>query len=382
MKIAVCLPSFNESKNIENITKIIDSGLTDFVHKYPGINVEIINVDSNSTDGTVDIFLNTHTKNTKQSLLIHNATGKGSNILAFCKYVVENNIDYCLTIDTDITSATPDWVSNLLEPMINSGFDFVIPIYERSRFEGSTTNHFCFPFIYALTGIVIRQPIAGDFGFSNMIAATLSESKLGNIESIKRYGIDIFMTNTAINRGGKIRQVDLGKKVHAPSFDKMEFMFPQVASSAILSINIGITQKSTLDFQGIKNNILTGSQFTHREAAEVMKQNALSVLSHTSSSTWVDLSLIAKFIDLLSKEILDEKQISDAWIDVFVKWINYYLKPNLDSGEAENAGRELLPFFVLRATSFWFWADTVSGEDVEVALRKQAEMLKDKLNKL
>lgn len=35
MRIAVCLPSFNEAKNIGNITRIVDQGLTDMAFIYP-----------------------------------------------------------------------------------------------------------------------------------------------------------------------------------------------------------------------------------------------------------------------------------------------------------------------------------------------------------
>ncbi len=48
MKIAVCLPSFNEAQNIRKITQIVDQGLTDMTVVYPNLQMEIINFDSNS----------------------------------------------------------------------------------------------------------------------------------------------------------------------------------------------------------------------------------------------------------------------------------------------------------------------------------------------
>lgn len=171
MKIAVCIPSLNEKDNIKNITQIIDQGLVDLISIYPDAQTEIINFDSNSSDGTPDIFILTETKSSKRSEIIKNAAGKGRNIIEFCRYAVENNIDYCLTIDSDIISATSDWVIKLIKPLINNDADYVTPIYEHSRFEGSSTNHFTYPLVYAFMGNVIRQPIAGDFAFTKKIAS-------------------------------------------------------------------------------------------------------------------------------------------------------------------------------------------------------------------
>lgn len=42
----------------------------------------------------------------------------------------------------------PIWIKRFLDPLIENGCDYVTPLYKRSRYEGSTTNHFAFPLIY------------------------------------------------------------------------------------------------------------------------------------------------------------------------------------------------------------------------------------------
>ncbi len=384
MKIAVCLPSFNEKDNIKNITQIVDQGLTDLSFIYPDIQTEIINFDSNSDDGTPDVFISTKTKNPKLSKIITNSTGKGGNIIEFCKYVVKNNIDYCLTIDSDITSATPDWVVKLIQPLINNDTDYVTPIYERSRFEGSSTNHFTFPLVYALTGYIIRQPIAGDFAFTKKIASAISKNKIYKNESIQKYGIDIFMTLTAISVSGKILQVDLGKKIHSPSFNKLEYMFPQIAASALLTINsINLNKKDIIESK-TRGSILSDSNFSHKKEAQEMKRMASIHLNSVSNLEWIDLDLISRYKKASSMINIKEEEMMNLWTSIFSSWINYFYKSTSSPSPffAKKAGDELLPFFVLRATNFWLWAEKMDASKVESTIRKQAEILKEKMKNI
>jgi|AntAceMinimDraft_4_1070372.scaffolds.fasta_scaffold16892_4 glycosyltransferase involved in cell wall biosynthesis len=382
MKIAVCIPSLNEKDNIKNITQIIDQGLVDLISIYPDAQTEIINFDSNSSDGTPDIFISTETKSSKRSEIIKNAAGKGKNIIEFCRYAVENNIDYCLTIDSDIISATSDWVIKLIKPLINNDADYVTPIYERSRFEGSSTNHFTYPLVYAFTGNVIRQPIAGDFAFTKKIALAIYENKIHENKSIQRYGIDIFMTLTAISVSGKIYQVDLGKKIHSPSFNKLEYMFPQIASSFLLTVSsVNFIHKNISEVT-TKSNILSNLQFLHKKSAQEMKNNALTILNAVSGLEWADLDLLLRYKKTFSMMSMDENEMMDLWTSILSSWINYFSKLNLTPSLAKKAGDELLPFFVLRATNFWLWAETVEVSKVELAIRKQSEVLKEKLNNI
>lgn len=383
MKIAVCLPSLNEADNIQNITKVIDQGLGLFSVTHPDMYAEIINVDSNSSDGTANLFLETKTKYPKRSIVINKAAGKGKNIFEFCSYAISHSIDYCLTIDSDITSITPEWVTTLLAPLVEDGATYVTPIYERSRFESSSTNHFAFPLIYALYGKIIRQPIAGDFAFTQQVAQAFVSSDLTTNESIQRYGIDVFMTITAIGAGGTIAQVDLQKKIHAPSFNKLEYMFPQIATSVLLTANSVPFSKNIVEQKKTKANILPNINFAHKESAKVMKESALAVLKASRNNDWANTRLVSKFLTIAEEDTATNGgPLLITWTDLLSSWIEHFLKPSLTTDEAERAGNELLPFFVLRATNFWFWAETVDVESVELAISKQAKILREKLSKV
>lgn len=380
MKIAVCLPTLNESANIAHITRTVDRGLDYLVSLWPETQAQIINIDSDSADDTVKIFLNTPTTHSKSSRIISNTKGKGNNILDFCFYAVENQIDYCLTIDSDITSASPDWIIKLVLPLINDGAQFVTPTYKRSRYEGSSTNHFAFPMIYSFTGYPIRQPIAGDFAFTNKIALLVTENKLRSNPNIQKYGIDIFMTLIAISSRSKVAQVGLEQKIHSPSFNKLESMFPQIAASALLGLRgMSRVEESDLSIKQI-DNILPNAVFIHRKSAKKMMAKSISNLSKPPS--WIKTEFVDEFVEKMSDTKIDQGIKSKVWATILRYWCSNFLKPTLTANLANQAGQSLLPFFELRATSFWFWAETVNATEVENIIWNQANIIKDNLKPL
>lgn len=381
MKVAVCIPSFNEASTIGHVTQVVDWGLSELSLTHPDLQTEILNFDSNSKDDTPAVFLDIPSSVPKHSFIITDGSGKGGNILEFCKYVVKNNIDYCLTIDSDMTSITSKWITTLLEPLLSQDADYITPIYERSRFEGSSTNHFAFPMVYALTGCVVRQPIAGDFAFTNKIAGELIKNDLSAVDFIHHYGIDIFMTIIAISSGRKVVQVDLGKKIHAPSFHKLEYMFPQIAAAALMSFKDRSFSDNNQPIES-SSNILADISFPHKNRALEMKGRMLIKLKEMHSLLWCPNTLIDGYLYATESESISEFKMSQLWVELLALWIQYHLNNHLAAGTAKRAGSELLPFFVLRAVNFWLWAEKAGVDSVETATRIQAEKLRSKIKEL
>ena len=98
---------------------------------------------------------------------------------------------------------------------MSHGYDFVAPLYARHRYDGTITNTIVYPLTRALYGKRIRQPIGGDFGFSGDLAARFLEFEDWE-GPVAQYGIDIFMTTTALAEGRKVAQSFLGAKIHDP----------------------------------------------------------------------------------------------------------------------------------------------------------------------
>jgi len=120
MKVLVCLPSLNEAGTIGAVTRIVDKGL----QSVSGLtSAHIVNVDSNSVDGTREVFNKEITYYPKTSFVPEGEPGKGRNLLYFAEVARNEGADFCITIDTDITSVTEDWIQRLLAPLMSGEAD-------------------------------------------------------------------------------------------------------------------------------------------------------------------------------------------------------------------------------------------------------------------
>ncbi len=209
--IVVALPSLNEAESISYPVSQADLGLT---RHFPDHRAVIVNVDNHSPDDTKGAFLATPTKTPKLYLSTPpGVTGKGNNLRNLFHRAVELGAKAVVTIDADLTSIGPLWIKNLVQPLLN-GCDFVCPLYVRHKFDGNVTNAIVYPVTRALFGRRIRQPVGGDFGFSDAMAAVFRDGPGWN-EMVADYGIDLWMSTVAMNSGRPICQAVLGRpKIH------------------------------------------------------------------------------------------------------------------------------------------------------------------------
>ncbi len=101
----------------------------------------------------------------------------------------------------------------LAGPILKGGYDFVAPLYSRYKYDGTITNNISYPLTRALYGQRIRQPIGGDFAVSGDLVGRYLELDTFD-ELTARFGIDIWMTHSAINEGFAVCQARLGAKIH------------------------------------------------------------------------------------------------------------------------------------------------------------------------
>ncbi len=226
VELIVGIPSYNEADNISFVTEQADKGLKKYFGDKKAV---IVNVDNNSPDGTKQAFLETKTETPKLYVSTPpGVKGKGNNFFNLFKLVEISGAKAVVVVDADLKSITPEWILYLAGPVFK-GNDFVTPIYSRHKYDGTITNNIVFPLIYGLTGLNIRQPIGGDFAFSNALAKHWLRQEWK--ESTRQYGIDNFMTTHAIFGGFKCCNTGLGAKIHKPSAPKLGEMFIQVVDT-------------------------------------------------------------------------------------------------------------------------------------------------------
>jgi hypothetical protein len=118
-------------------------------------------------------------------------------------------------VDSDLRSITPEWVELLLGPILEHDFDYVAPLYLRHKYDGTITNSIVYPLTRSLYGREVRQPIGGEFGFSGRLASHYLARPVWESD-VARFGIDIWMTTTALADGFRVCQSFLGAKIHDP----------------------------------------------------------------------------------------------------------------------------------------------------------------------
>lgn len=210
--IMVGIPSFNNAKTIGYVVKIVAEGMAKY---FPELKHVILNSDGGSTDETASVVLNTKVPKGVEIITTQyrGIPGKGSSFRTIFEIADALGVEACVVVDSDLRSITHEWIMLLAKPIINEGYGYVTPYYIRHKYDATITNSIAYPLTRALYGKRIRQPIGGDFGFSNELAKLYLKKDVWDTD-VAKYGIDIWMTTTAINEGYKICQAQLGSKIH------------------------------------------------------------------------------------------------------------------------------------------------------------------------
>ncbi|MCI0525893.1 MAG: glycosyl transferase family 2 [Nitrospira sp.] len=222
--ILVGIPSYNNAKTIGHVVRAVSAGLAKY---FPEAKSVLVNSDGGSLDGTpqaladagVDlqsIFI-PHRVNplNKISTPYHGIPGKGSAFRLIFESAQMLQVKACAVVDADLRSITPEWIELLLRPILKEKYDYVTPYYHRHKYDGTITNHIVYPLTRALYGKRLLQPIGGEFGFAGDLASYFLTKDVWATD-VARFGIDIWMTTTAIARDAKVCQAYLGAKIHDP----------------------------------------------------------------------------------------------------------------------------------------------------------------------
>ena len=223
--ILVGIPSYNNARTIGHVVRAVQAG---FAKYFPDKKCVLVNSDGGSTDGTMEVVHNT-TEEDSQYILLHHRVkpvfkiatpyhgipGKGSAFRTIFEIANALHAKACAVVDSDLRSITPEWIELLIKPVIVGNFDYVAPLYHRHKYDGTITNNIIYPLTRALYGKQVRQPIGGDFGFSGKLAEFYLTKDVWETD-VARYGIDIWMTTSAVANNFKMAQAFLGAKIHDP----------------------------------------------------------------------------------------------------------------------------------------------------------------------
>ncbi|MEQ9618478.1 MAG: glycosyltransferase [Deltaproteobacteria bacterium] len=348
-EIVVGIPSYNEADSIYFPVEQASKGL--MIH-YPHKSSVIVNVDNCSPDGTKDAFFSTPTKVPKiYASTKEGEKGKGRNVHNLLEISAGLGAKAVILLDADLRSLTPRWIRYFLEPL-EDGYDFVVPIYMRHKYDGTITNNIAYPLLRTLFGLRIRQPIAGDFAISGRLANAFMLEPTWD-EYVCNFGIDIWMTIVAISRNFKVCQAFLGSsKTHRPKDPASDLgpMFSQVVGSIFNTIktfeyvwkNIEESRPSViygfgLGQSGVKEEVKVSTNLLHKsfingfeDYGDIWQQvlmpsniQVLDRLSHSSpdqlhyeADEWVKVLFDFALASIFNKDI-DKNKLLEALIPLY-----------------------------------------------------------------
>ena len=246
--IMVGIPSFRNAATIGYVVRASQAGLVQY---FPDLRPILVNADAGSPDGTQRVVVETEPPDyVEQILLVHPTNrlarvsltypevdgigGKGAALRTLFEMAAALEVEALVVVDSDLRSIVPEWIELLAGPILKGGYDFVAPLYARHKYDGTITNTVTYPVTRALYGHRIRQPIGGDFGVSgDLIRHYIAQESW--TPDVSRFGIDIWMTTTALTGGFAVCQTRLGAKIHDPKDPGSDLgpMFRQVVGTLL-----------------------------------------------------------------------------------------------------------------------------------------------------
>lgn len=376
--ILVGIPSYNNAKTIGHVVKAVQAG---FAKYFPDKKCVLVNSDGGSTDGTMDIAQSA-TIEDFQSILLHHRVipafkittpyhgipGKGSAFRTIFEIADALNAKACAVVDSDLRSITPEWIELLIKPVVEGNFDYVAPLYHRHKYDGTITNSIVYPLTRALYGKKIRQPIGGDFGFSGKLARFYLTKDVWETD-VAKYGIDIWMTTTAIANNFKVCQSFLGAKIHDPKD-------PGADLSAMLYQVVGATFELMETYSDIWMKV-KGSDpvmtygFQYAVGLEPVHVNVDRMIDRFRLGVKELMDIWKKFlpeviIDFLNKaERLTKEEFhipDEIWVDIVYNFAFAYYKRIVNK---EHLLKSLTPLYIGRTASFVLETWQSNAQEVE-----------------
>jgi len=376
--ILVGIPSYNNAGTIGHVVRAVQAGLAKY---FPNRKSVLVNSDGGSADGTTELVGETVIEDLKSILLhhrvkplsklatpYHGIPGKGSAFRTIFELASALNVKACAVVDSDLRSITPEWLELLLKPVLTGKFDYVAPLYYRHKYDGTITNSIVYPLTRALYGKRVRQPIGGDFGFSGELARFYLSKDVWESD-VAKYGIDIWMTTSAIANGYRVCQSFLGAKIHDakdPGADLSAMLYQVVGAT------LDLMEEYDAVWRGVRSSETVPSLgFRYAVGLEPVNVNVERMIERFNLGVDDLMEIWQEFLPQKATDFLIEARTvqtsefripDELWVEILY---NFALAAHRRVMNKEHLLKSLTPLYIGRTASFVLETRDSGADEVE-----------------
>jgi glycosyltransferase involved in cell wall biosynthesis len=382
--IIVGIPCFNNQNTISHVVKTVEEGL--HIH-YRNLRSVVIVSDGGSVDDSREEaeILEDSPWIERIITIYRGLPGKGSAVRAIFEAANILDVKACLMLDSDLRSITPEWIARLVDPVLNDSYEFIAPYYKRYKYDGTITNNIVYNLTRTLYGYRVRQPIGGDFAFSlSMINKFINEDVW--FTDVARFGIDIWLTITAMVNKAKIGQANLGVKIHDIK-DPAESLGPMFRQIVMTFMDLMVKhEKIWKSVKGSKRIPVIGPDVEIEPQAFTIDVSKLvfdfKAGFKNYNEIWKKIILPENFKIIENLFNTEEKDFifpTETWAKILYDLAAAYPKWN---GNHNILVSLMTPLYFARIASFVNRTREMSNEEAEAVVEEQAEVFEKMKNYL
>ena len=377
--ILIGVPCYNNDKTIAHVIQMITHGLA---KHYKDRRSVIVLADGGSTDDTREAAREFEIKPWQEKIvsIYRGPAGKGTALRSVFECATRLDVQVCAMVDSDLRSITADWVKYLLDPVLDKGYQFVAPVYVRHKYDGTITNNIVYNLTRALYGKRIRQPIGGDFAISRDVAKFYVEQDVWETD-VARFGIDIWMTTSAITQGFRICQSNLGVKIHDVKDPGQHLgpMFRQVLSSlfSLMEHNESYWKK-VVESESLETFWFEGA--LEPEPVNVNLELMIELFKtgyQQFSALWKDILSKDSFDQITKTNQMDSSQFylpTDVWAKILYELAATFHLWRVNRNKLLDT---MTPLYFARVASFVRQSWDMSSQEAEALVEEQAQKFED-----
>ncbi len=138
---------------------------------------------------------------------------------------------------SDLQTVTSQWISRLIQPVLELGFDLVTPCYSQGKFEGLLNNSLISPLTRSLYGTRIQNPMGPDLGISRRLFQRIIGPEQSTKSAANRTHALASIAPDAVCGGFKICQAHVGVRIYPPiDWTNLSSVLAQILGPVFLDV--------------------------------------------------------------------------------------------------------------------------------------------------